>query len=85
MLGWGIDAAQSRALEAVLIFDGDKLVWQGTTHMIREEAHSFNVVIEIGFNAVIPLGRLNDRDGSSLRIFAVSDNRRFREVLLKQK
>jgi len=85
VLGWGIDAAQSRALEAVLIFDGDKLVWQGTTHMIREEAHSFNVVIEIGFNAVIPLGRLNDRDGSSLRIFAVSDNRRFREVLLKQK
>ncbi len=53
--------------------------------MLREETHSFGVVIEIGFNAVIPLGILEDRHGSGLRIFAVSDNRRVRELLLKQK
>jgi len=83
--GWGIDTAQSRALEMVLIFEGDRLIWQGKTHVLREETHSFGVVIEIGFNAVIPLGLLEDRDGSGLRIFAVSDNRRVRELLLKQK
>ena len=84
VFGWGIDTAQSRVLETVLIFEGDKLIWQGKTHMLREETHSFGVVIEIGFNAVIPLGILKDRNGSGLRIFAVSDNRRVRELLLKQ-
>ena len=84
VFGWGIDTAQSRALETVLIFEGDKLIWQGNTHMLREETHSFGVVIEIGFNAVIPLGILKDRNGSDLRIFAVSDNRRVQELLLKQ-
>ena len=82
--GWGIDSAQSRALETVLIFEGDKLIWQGKTQMLREETHSFGVVIEVGFNAVIPLDLLEDRNGSGLRIFAVSDNRRTRELLLKQ-
>jgi hypothetical protein len=83
VFGWGIDTAQSRALETVLIFEGEELIWQGKTHMLREETHSFGVVIEIGFNAVIPLGILKDRNGSGLRIFAVSDNRRVRELLLK--
>ena len=85
VFGWGIDTAQSRVLETVLIFEGDMLIWQGKTHMLREETHAFGVVIEIGFNAVIPLGILEDRHGSGLRIFAVSDNRRVRELLSKQK
>jgi hypothetical protein len=85
VFGWGIDSAQSRALETVLIFEGDKLIWRGKTHMLREETHSFGVVIEIGFNAVIPPGILEDRHGGGLRIFAVSDDRRVRELLLKQK
>ena len=84
VFGWGIDTAKSRALEAVLIFEAEELIWQGKTHMLREETHSYGVVIEIGFNAVIPLGVLKDRNGSGLRIFAVSDNRRIRELLLKQ-
>jgi hypothetical protein len=84
VIGWGIDTGQSRALETVLIFEGDRLIWHGKTHMLREETHSFGVVIEIGFNAVIPLGILKDRNGSGLRIFAVSDNRRIRELLLKR-
>ncbi len=83
VFGWGIDTAQSQVLETVLIFEGENLIWQGKTHMLREETHSFGVVIEIGFNAVIPLGILEDRHGSGLRIFAVSDNRRVRELLLK--
>ena len=81
--GWGIDKAQGRVLETVLIFEGDKLVWQGTTHMLREETHSFGVVVEVGFNAVIPLGLLKDRRGGGLRIFAVGDNRRVRELFKK--
>lgn len=84
VFGWGIDAAQSRSLDAVLIFDGNKLVWQGTTYMLREETHAFGVVIEVGFSAVIPLGRLVDRDADSLRIYAVSNDRRFREIPLEQ-
>lgn len=82
--GWGIDSKQGRVLETVLIFEGEKLVWQGKTHMLREETHSFGVVIEVGFNAVIPLGLLEDRRGGSLRIFAISDNRRVRELFIKK-
>jgi hypothetical protein len=85
VLGWGIDAAQSQALKAVLIFDGDQLIWQGKTPMLREETHSFGVVIAVGFSAVLPLDRLSQRDGSGLRIFAVTDDRRVRELLLKEK
>ena len=84
VFGWGIDTAQGRVLEAVLIFEGDKLIWQGNTHMLRDETHSFGLVIEIGFNAVIPLTILKDRNGSGLRVFAVSDDRRLREIPLKR-
>jgi hypothetical protein len=52
--------------------------------MLREETHSYGVVVEVGFNAVLPLGKLHDRHGDGLRVFAVSDNRRVRELLLKQ-
>jgi len=84
VVGWAIDTAQSRVVEAVLIFDGSELIWQGNTHMLREETHAFNVVIEIGFNAVLPLGVMEGRNENGLRVFAVSDNRRVREILLKQ-
>lgn len=84
VFGWGIDTAQSRQLDTVLIFEGGKLIWQGKTHMLRAKTHSFGVVTEIGFNAVIPLGKLKDRNGSGLRIFAVSDDRRTLELRLKQ-
>ncbi len=84
VFGWGVDKEQGRVLETVLIFEGDRLIWQGKTHMLREETHLFGVVIEVGFNAVIPLDRLEDRHGGGLRIFAVSDNRRNRELFLKQ-
>ena len=83
VVGWGIDSEQGRMLETVLVFEGGKLVWQGKTHMLREETHSFGVVIEVGFNAVIPLGLLKDRRGGGLRIFAVSDDRRVRELFKK--
>jgi len=84
VVGWGIDSAQSRVLEAVLVFEGDKLIWQGKTHMLREETHAFGLVIEIGFNAVIPPAKLKDRDGGDLRVFAVSDDRRVREIPLEK-
>ncbi len=84
VVGWGIDSAQSRVLEAVLVFEGDKLIWQGKTHMLREETHAFGLVIEIGFNAVIPPAILKDRDGGDLRVFAVSDDRRVREIPLEK-
>jgi len=83
VVGWGIDSEQGRMLETVLVFEGGKLVWQGKTHMLREETHSFGVVIEVGFNAVIPLALLKDRQGGGLRIFAVSDDRRVRELFKK--
>ncbi|MCP4046601.1 MAG: sulfatase-like hydrolase/transferase [Gammaproteobacteria bacterium] len=82
--GWGIDAAQSRPLEAILIFDEDELVWQGKTHMLREETHQYGVVIEVGFLAVLPHARIKDRRGSSLRAYAVSDDRRVQEIQIKQ-
>ncbi len=85
VFGWGIDAARSQVLEAVLIFEGDKLIWQGETHMLREETHAYGVVVEVGFNAVIPLDQVEDRSGKSLRIFAIGDKRRVREVLLNKK
>ena len=85
IFGWGFDTAQSRGLEVVLIFDGGRLVWQGETHMLREETHAFDVVTQVGFNAVMPLTRIGRGVATDLRVFAVSDDRRVRELLLKQK
>ena len=80
ILGWAIDAALSRTVKAVLVFDGSRLVYRGRTPMLREETHQFGVVVETGFLAVIPLNQLQDRSGVGLRIFAVTEDGRVLEI-----
>ena len=80
ILGWAIDAALSRTVKDILVFDGSRLVYRGRTPMLREETHQFGVVVETGFLAVIPLNQLQDRSGSGLRVFAVTADGRVLEI-----
>jgi hypothetical protein len=76
ILGWAIDSANARAVKAILVFDGARLVYTGGTHMLREETHQFGVVIEVGFHAVIPFSQMPDSTGTDLRVFAVTEDDR---------
>ena len=68
-------------MKAILVFDGEHLVYQGGTHMLREETHQFGVVVEVGFHAVIPFSQIMDGSGASLRVYAVTDDNRGREIV----
>jgi hypothetical protein len=80
VLGWAIDSANSSAVKAILVFDGQRLVYTGKTHMLREETHQFGVVTEVGFHAVIPFSQMKDKSGAGLRVYAVTEDQRFREI-----
>ncbi len=80
ILGWAIDSANARAVKAILVFDGARLVYTGGTHMLREETHQFGVVIEVGFHAVIPFSQMPDSTGTDLRVFAVTEDDRALEI-----
>ena len=81
VFGWVIDAAQKRVVEEVLAFDGERLVYRGQTTMLREETHAFDVILKVGFHAVIPLDRMAGKTGADLRVFAVTLDGRARELL----
>lgn len=80
VFGWVIDAAQTRAVRSVLIFDGDRLVYVGQTTMLREETHRFDVILKVGFHAVIPHGEVREVTRAGLRVFAVTEDGRAREL-----
>lgn len=84
ILGWAIDSANARAVKAILVFDGRHLIYEGGTHMLREETHLFGVVIAVGFHAVIPFSRIPDSAGGSLRVFAVTEDDRILELSSKK-
>jgi len=48
--------------------------------MLREETHQFGVVIEVGFHAVIPFNQMPDSTGTSLRVFAITEDGRALEI-----
>jgi len=81
ILGWAIDSSEARAVKAILVFDGEHLVYQGGTHMLREETHQFGVVVEVGFHAVIPFSQITDESGASLLVYAVTDDNRGLEIV----
>ncbi len=83
ILGWAIDSANARAVKAILVFDGPRLVYKGGTHMLREETHQFGVVIEVGFHAVIPFSQMPDSTGTGLRVFAITEDDRALEISSK--
>ena len=80
VFGWVIDSAQRRTVSSVLVFDGDQLVYRGETTMLREETHRFEVMLKVGFHAVIPRGALRERSPAGLRVFAVTGDGRAREL-----
>ena len=79
VFGWAIDAAERRALKAILVFDGEQLVYAGETRMLRDETHQFGVIVNVGFHVVLPV-----RDavlaGTGLRVFAVTEDGRSRQI-----
>jgi hypothetical protein len=81
VFGWAIDAAQKRVVEDVLAFDGERMVYRGQTTMLREETHAFDVILKVGFHAVIPLDRMTGKTGADLRVFAVTVDGRASELL----
>jgi len=83
ILGWAIDSANTRAVKAILVFDGPDLVYKGGTHMLREETHQFGVVIEVGFHAVIPFSQMPDSTGAGLRVYAVTADDRALEISVR--
>jgi len=83
ILGWAIDSANTRAVKAILVFDGPDLVYKGGTHMLREETHQFGVVIEVGFHAVIPFSQMPDSTGAGLRVYAVTEDDRALEISVR--
>jgi hypothetical protein len=85
IMGWVIDAAQTRAVQSVLVFDGDRLVYRGQTTMLREETHRFDVTLTVGFHAVIPHGEVREETRAGLRVFAVTEDGRARELPKKPK
>jgi len=82
LFGWAIDAAQRRAVESVLVFDGSRLVYQGETRMLREETHRFGVIVKVGFHAVVPAHGAFGAVGTRPRVFAVTTDGRARELHL---
>lgn len=80
VFGWVIDAAQRRTVSSVLVFAGDRLVYRGETTMLREETHRFDTILKVGFHAVIPQGALPERSRAGLRVFAVTEDGRAREL-----
>lgn len=80
VFGWVIDAAQSRPVRYLLVFDGDQLVYRGETTMLREETHRFDTIVKVGFHAVIPQRELRQGTRAGLRVFAVTEDGRAREL-----
>jgi len=83
ILGWAIDSAKLRKVKAILVFDGDQLVYKGGTYMLRVQSNQFGVVIEVGFHLVIPFSQMIDDSGADLRIFAITEDDRTLELLRK--
>ena len=79
VFGWAIDAAERRALETILVFDGERLVYAGETRMLRDETHQFGVIVNVGFHVVLPV-RGTVLAGTRLRVFAVTEDGRSREI-----
>jgi len=79
VFGWAIDAAERRALRAILVFDGEQLVYAGETRMLRDETHQFGVIVNVGFHLVFPV-RGTVLAGTRLQVFAVTEDGRSREI-----
>ena len=79
VFGWAIDTAERRALDTILIFDGEQLVYAGETRMLRDETHQFGVIVNVGFHVVLPV-RGAVLAGTRLRVFAVTKDGRSREI-----
>lgn len=80
VFGWAIDAARRDTVQSILVFDRGRLVYQGETRMLREETHQFDIVVKVGFHAVIPASGRFGRPGSDLRVFAITEDGRAREL-----
>ena len=80
VFGWVIDSARRRTVSSVLVFDGEHLVYRGETTMLREETHRFDTILKVGFHGVIPHGALPERSPAGLRVFAVTEDGRAREL-----
>jgi len=83
ILGWAIDSAKLQKVKAILVFDGNLLVYRGGTYMLREQSNQFGVVIEVGFHLVIPFSQMTESDGAGLRVFAITEDQRALELLRK--
>jgi len=75
VLGWAMDTQNQQTVEKVLFFTGTELIGQAETLMLHHRTFEHDVVINLGFHAVIPRQHPQD-DADSIVVIAVSQDGR---------
>jgi hypothetical protein len=79
ILGWAMDTRNEQTVGKVLFFSGSELLGQTATLMLHHRTFEHDMVINLGFHAVIE--REHPRqDAESLVVIAVSQDGRARRL-----
>jgi hypothetical protein len=72
IFGWAIDTNGPQQVEKILVFQGTRLIHQGTTDVMVAETNQFDVLIPLGFHFVISSAAIAESVPSRISVFAVT-------------
>ncbi len=75
--GWAVDTKCSRTVNNIVVFMNGKSIFMGKTSVVRQDvATHFNspALTETGYCFKIRLNKIEESNGTSIRLFAISDD-----------